>query len=306
MKTVVFTGATSFLGRNLIKGILNEGYKVYALVRKNSKFVDRLPKDENITLIYGALEDMTIIKHYVESADYFIHFAWDGSGNTGRANEAIQMQNVNYAMKALQIAYELGCKTFIFSGSQAEYGSKQNLIYESEKCLPLSAYGKAKLEFSRLAEQFCQKTAIKFVHLRIFSVYGWGDREGTLIDSCIRKFNFGGLVKLGACSQQWNYLYIRDFVDIVVGLMRKNCETGIYNIASNDTRELSEFVKDIYELSNKTGKYEFGNCVQNPEGSPNLIPNVEKLFTVLGEFEMTPFKIGISETMKEIMEEPLL
>ena len=36
MQTVIFTGATSFLGKNLAKKLLEDGYKVYALIREKS------------------------------------------------------------------------------------------------------------------------------------------------------------------------------------------------------------------------------------------------------------------------------
>lgn len=69
---------------------------------------------------------------------------------------------------------------------------------------------KSKIGFSRWAIVEAAKRQLQFIHLRIFSVYGYGDREGTLIDSCVHKMNQGGIIHLGPCTQQWNYLYIND------------------------------------------------------------------------------------------------
>lgn len=303
MQTVVFTGATSFLGRNLINGLLKNGYKVYALIRENSAKEKILPQEKNLIKLYGSLQNMQSIKDEVESADIFMHFAWDGSGNEGRANTNIQEKNVEYAKNAFEIAKSLKCQMFLFPGSQAEYGPKYYEIYEDDACNPISAYGKAKLAFSRWAMNEVQNNNMQFVHLRIFSVYGYGDRTGTLTDSCVRKMNQNRCIHLGSCTQQWNYLYINDFVSIVLKLVSNKCGTGIYNIASKDTRVLKEFVEEIYAYSNKSGEYKFDGTVSNPEKSPNLIPNVDKMMKIVGGIQFTKFKDGIIEIMNMISRE---
>lgn len=182
-------------------------------------------------------------------------------------------------MNALKLAEQLKCQKFIFSGSQAEYG-------------------KAKLEFSKLSQEFCVRAAISYIHLRIFSVYGIGDREGTLVDSCIKKFNSGGGLLLGSCQQKWNYLYIDDFVFMILKVIESGNAEGIYNVASQDTRLLSSFVKEIYELSNKQGTYRFAEMTANPEGSPSLNPNTARVMSLIGEYEMKSFAMGIKEIMR--------
>ena len=104
MKTIVMTGATSFLGRNLVKTFIKKGYEVFALVRKNSASIHLLPEEnERFHLMYGSLENLTCIEDYIKEANYFVHFAWDGSGNAGRANYEIQSKNVWYSMEALNL-----------------------------------------------------------------------------------------------------------------------------------------------------------------------------------------------------------
>ena len=75
--------------------------------------------------------------------------------------------------------------------------------------------------------------------------------------------------------------------------------SGIYNVASNDTRVLKEFVEEIWDLSNQRGKYVFGTERFNPEGTPNLKPDISKLVNVLGAYSFTSFKEGILEIMKK-------
>ncbi len=301
MKNVIITGATSFLGREVVNGLLKREYRVYALVREHSPNLKKLPQNDRLVLISGSLDELDKIKNYTDSANVFLHFAWDGSGDAGRQNKEIQLKNTGYSMKALEIAQQLKCRQFIFPGSQAEYGICNTEITEETECCPISDYGKAKLKFSEEAFVFCKSVNMDFIHLRIFSVYGSGDRMGTLIDSCIRKFNQGETMKMGPCSQKWNYLYIEDFANIIMQLIEKHCPSGIYNVASHDTRTLKDFVKEVYELSNRSGSYSFGEEIAKPEGVPVLIPVINKLENVIGRYSFTTFNDGIKRTMRDVL-----
>ena len=303
MKRVVVTGATSFLGRNVVESLLINGYEVYAFVRNSSQNPLKL-ENSNLKYIYGTLDEIEIIYDHITYADIFIHFAWAGSGSIGRNTEEVQMSNIDYSLRAIKLAIKLDCKKFIFPGSQAEYGKINNQITENTECNPLSFYGKAKLEFSKKANLTCKDENIEFIHLRIFSVYGYGDRKGTLVDSCIKSFNNGKIMELGPCKQNWNYLYIDDFASIVLKLIESECPTGIYNIASPETRILRDFVKIIYDVSNKTGNYVFEDKTDaNPEGSPELNPSIEKLRIYINNYEFTPFYKGIQEITNKIRDE---
>jgi nucleoside-diphosphate-sugar epimerase len=301
VKKIIITGATSFLGRNVINGLLKDDCLIYALCRPNSSSVEILPENEKLNIVYGSLADMeTVLVADIKKADVFIHFAWDGSGRQGRADEIVQNKNAEYAVKALGIAKKLGCNKFIFPGSQAEYGIRQDIMRETDICKPVSAYGKAKLLFQELAEKENNLKDITLIHLRIFSVYGFGDRTGTLVDSCINTFNSGNKIELGPCKQYWNFLYIDDFVYVIRKFVEENVCGGVYNIASDDTRILRAFVDEIWKLSNKSGRYIYGSDSFNPEGVPNLKPDISELLGVIGKsYSFTSFEQGITGIMRK-------
>lgn len=298
MKKIVITGATSFLGRNVINELSKAGYIIYAFCRIDSPSLDLLKNIKNVHIIYGTLSTMiTTLPSQITDADAFIHFAWDGSGRQGRANEDVQRKNVIYAIEAIKLAQKLGCSKFIFPGSQAEYGMRNDMMRESDICHPISEYGKAKLAFQEKAKKEINLNDISLLHLRIFSVYGFGDRSGTLVDSCIDTFNTGNCIELSSCKQFWNYLYIDDFSKIIRILIENKVPTGIYNIASNDTRVLKDFVNEIWESSNKTGKFVLGKDNYNPEGVPSLQPDISSMMDILGTFHFTEFSQGIKKIM---------
>ncbi len=294
----IVTGASSFIGKATVKKLLDNGHKVTAFRHSYEEDEDDLP----------------------HRADIWLHFAWAGAGSKGRMDEEIQGFNIGMSMAALEKALELKCGKFIFAGSQAEYGMAQdgNLKKEELKAEPVSAYGDAKLLFSKLAEtrinafnnsEDCQKP-MRFVHMRLFSVYGPGDHEDSLINTVINKLSKGESVELGACLQQWNYMYIDDAVEAIYMLCTK-FTGGVYNIGSKDTRPLKSFVEEAAEIVlEKTGTDDtaeepskidsrllrFGVRKDNAEGNADLSPDISKL-EGLGFEPKVPFAEGIKKTI---------
>lgn len=302
-KIAVVTGATSFLGSALIERLTTEDFSVIAVVRKNSPNLYRLSNLNNVDFVELDLSELSKLHEYVDSADIFFHFGWDGSGSAGRQNPEIQSRNFDYSVTALEEAAKIGCRTFVFAGSQAEYGKQDTIYHEKLECIPISEYGKQKYRFGKEGFELAKKLNVSFIHLRIFSVYGYNDRPNTLVESCIDSFEKGGSVELGKCTHLWNFLYVKDFAEIAVRLCEAKKEIfsteydSIFNVAGNDTRVLRSFVEDIYKCSAKLGSYKFGARAENAEGSPSIAPDINKLNKAINYVHRYSFEKGINEIM---------
>lgn len=305
MKIAVVTGATSFLASTLIRDLLKQEYTVIAIVRKNSHNMYRLEGLSNIQIVELNLSEINQLPGFVSYADVFFHFAWDGSGSIGRQNRKVQKQNYIDSMKAVNAAGEMHCQTFVFAGSQAEYGKCQGRIYEEQPCVPISEYGIQKYQFGIDGFHEAKRYHMNFIHMRIFSIYGYWDREGTLIDSCIDIFENGGQIELGKCTQLWNYLYVDDFTHIAIALAEcekiecKDEMDSIFNIGGLECKPLKEFVEEIYQCSAKRGNYLIGRKAENAEGSPSIDPDTSKLFNLIPYKIKYSFQKGIVEIMKK-------
>ena len=63
--------------------------------------------------------------------------------------------------------------------------------------VPVSEYGKDKLEVCRRAGEEAKALGIDYIHARIFSVYGPGDHPWSLVSTCLNTFLKGGRMELG-------------------------------------------------------------------------------------------------------------
>ncbi len=334
---LIVTGATGFLGRALVKRLLRNGHRVWAVARpgsKNRELFEKEMKEAQAELAGRPVlrqesgkgvsagtgngrPELRVLELGMDDCDHlaeavgrpcqvFFHLGWDGAGSENRKKTELQWKNVPDSMKALQAARELGCGRFLFSGSQAEYGVCSELITEETVCRPVSEYGKAKAEFGRRGAAQVRDWAaagvsdMDFIHARIFSVYGPGDHPWSLVNSCLRTFRDGGVMELGACTQMWNFLYIDDLAEGLLALaFSEKRAGGIYNLAGDRdaTMPLRNYVETMYRLCGEKGSMIYGKLPPNAEGQAQLMPDISKIKRETGWRPQVSFEQGIGRML---------
>lgn len=303
---VAVTGATGFIGGAMIFQLLKAGHEVCAVVRPGSSnlpyLLQQVPDERRsaFTLIELPLAQITELPKQVSSDfDAFVHMGWDGAGSDNRTNRELQQRNVMYGLEAVRTAAALGCRTFLFTGSQAEYGVYHQTITEEMPCFPVSEYGKAKTEFANEAKNLCKILKMEYIHTRIFSVYGPGDHPWSLVNTCLKTWQKNGEMKLGECTQKWNFLYIKDAAAALIALLNTG-KGGVYNVAGEDTRGLREYIEEMYAICGNQGSFQYGERPQNAEGPADLMPDISKICEVTGWKPETSFAEGIHETLHSL------
>ena len=290
MNRVIVTGATSMLGIALIEECIANNVEVIALVRKNSAKISRLPVSRFVSVYEVDLSDLKSLS-CTQPCDVFYHFAWEGTSKENRDDPRAHFCNVGSTIDAVDLAYHLGCKAFIGAGSQAEYGIYSDRIKPETRVDPQSSYGVAKFAAGKLSRKLCDEYGIDHIWTRIFSVYGEHDNENTMIKYALRQFRDGKPAQFSAATQTWNYLYEKDAGKIFYLLGEKEVESGVYCVASEDTRVLKEFILEMQKIYGKGAE-----CVFAPEtGAPtvSLDPDISGLVKAIGWTPQTSFAEGI-------------
>ena len=301
MENVVITGAASFIGTHWGDALVERGYSVIAVVRPGSQasvaFKEKYPFVKAIEL---SMSDYAMLADFIEPPiDAFFSLSWNGTRGIDRSDEEKQKQNYDASLMALHAAIQLGVKTFITAGSQAEYGMQEGLI--DEHCIerPSTAYGKEKLHFYLDAAKICEQNNIRLIEPRFFSLYGPGDFEGTLVMSALRKMLHDEPCDFTDCEQMWNFMNVRDAASALVYLV-EHAEIlgGVYNFASTDTRQLKRFILEMKQITKSHSELHFGAIPHNDNGSAGLQPSVSKLL-ITGWQTHISFEQGIEEIMSE-------
>ena len=292
------TGASSFIGVELCRYLSDNGHNVIAMSRKENEQLNAIAKDGNLQIFYADMENLKDKAKEVK-ADVFVHLAWAGALLGQRDNQLLQEGNIRFSKECVELSKKMGCQLYIDAGSQAEYGIVPGVITEETECHPVSAYGKTKLQMYHETHKLTAELGLKYIHLRILSVYGENDHPNTLIISSLHKLKNNEPIELRGGGQKWNYLYVKDAARQIAELSIHavndiRIHQEVYNIASNDTRKLQDFIIEMMEISGSTSELKFGGY--NPENDVNLDPNTAKTSSVVKPLTRNIFK-NVIKTM---------
>ena len=289
MKNYIVTGAAGFLGCNLTERLMQEdNAHIYVVVRPNSPHNARLAPSERLTIVPADLSDYARLDEMIGTpCDVFFHLAWQG----GRYDFAAQYGNIADALGALESAARLGCKRFICTGSQAEYGRQTALITEETCPHPADAYGAAKLAACALSRQRAADLGVEWVWGRVFSLYGKYEQKGRMLPTLVKSLRSEQTFALSSSgAQNWDYLYAADAADALLALAEQGRAGEIYNIAHGGYRPLRYYIEEARRVLVSQSDVTYGTA---NEGVFSLQASVEKIQRDTGWMPATAFSDGL-------------
>lgn len=296
MKSAVVTGATSMIGVALIEECVKNNTPVAAIVRPNTRRIDRLPDSDLISVYEYNLCDLEDADIEGFDGAVFYHFAWGDTEKLTRDDPILQEKNIKYTLDAVKLAKRCGCTTFIGAGSQAEYGPVDGIISYNTRPDPVIAYGMAKESARMLSSRLCDSYGIKHIWGRIFSVYGRYDNAGTMLVYAIQKLLAGDTAEFSAGLQPWDYLNEHDAGRAFYLLGDCDKAEGIYCIAYGKSCPLKEYILELGTQLDAVDRLHFAE--PSEKKVYGLQADIEKLRKDTGFVAKVPFSEGISEMIK--------
>jgi nucleoside-diphosphate-sugar epimerase len=297
--TFFITGASSFIGVELCRYLSDNGHCVIAMSRRDNEHLEEIKKDGHLQVFRADMQSLFDKAKGIISADVFIHLAWAGTTHEDRNNPAIHEENVRLSLECVKLAKQMGCQLYVDAGSQAEYGIVPGVLTEETLCNPITAYGKGKLKMYNESSILTRELGLKYIHLRILSVYGENDHDETLIKSALKKLKKNEPIEMRSGGQKWNYIYVKDAARQIAELSihAVNDETfhqEVYNIASNDTRKLQDFIIVMKDITDSSSELIFGGY--NPEKDVNLSPDTKKTSAIVNPLTNIKYE-GVIKSM---------
>lgn len=241
---VFITGATGFIGKHLVKSLVNEGYEVSVLVRKTSNLNSL--KYLDINFFYGGLSDKEELIKAAKDTHYVIHLA--GVIHPVNVSEKFYWNvNVKGTENVIQAALKSkNLKKFIYCSSVTCYGHVENdretVVNEDYPCHSQNIYGKTKYEGEKLIEKYAKEKGLKYIIIRPARVYGPGDLTLIPVFKLVKKRLFSNI---GFDKRYMMPVYIDDLVDSFKLALEKPITNRTYIIAGSDFMDKRAFIRMI-------------------------------------------------------------
>lgn len=264
-KNILVTGAAGFVGSHLVERLLTDGYKITG-IDNFDPFYDKSIKQKNISEAlknsnYKFIElDIRNYKGLFEKLkdeyDSIAHIAAK-AGVRPSINEPIEYQEVNLygTQNLLEFAKIKGIRQFVFTSSSSVYGINKNVPWKESDhvLLPISPYASSKVSAELLGHVYSKIHNIRFIALRLFTVYGPRQRPDLAIHKFVKLASDNKPIPFyGDGTTSRDYTYVDDIVNgLVKGLNYTASMYEIINLGNHHTVTLKDMVAIIEQNMNK-------------------------------------------------------
>ena len=227
----LITGCAGFIGSNLTKN-LHKKCDLILVDDLSEGSVKNLPKVLRKKLIKKRIQDIKNLK--TKKIHGIFHLAAQASVPLSLKNfYESSTNNLASSIKVFEISKKYSAPV-VYASSSAVYGDLALGNDEVGKFSIFSPYAQDKLTVESYAKLLFKIFKIPSIGLRLFNVYGPGQRSNSPYSSVIPIFIYRMLRKLpltiNGGFQTRDFVYINDVVDVMIKLMNKIQKQKIYKI----------------------------------------------------------------------------
>ena len=220
--TYLITGCAGFIGSNLVKK-LYKNYELILVDDLSEGSIINLPRTLRTKIIKKKIQNIKNLK--IKKLNGIFHLAAQSSVSLSLNNfYKSSTNNIESSLKVFEFSKQFSAPV-VYASSSAVYGNLPLGNDQKEKFSITSPYAQDKLTVEYYAKILFEIFKISSVGLRLFNVYGPGQRHNSPYSAVIPIFINRMLKKLPVIInggfQTRDFVYVQDVIDVMLMLMKK-------------------------------------------------------------------------------------
>ena len=298
MKTVFVTGGNGFLGKHVMKRLLDSGYDAFSYRSSNCD----LRKREDIN---AALD--------VVKPDTIIHLAavCGGIGANQKSPARFFYDNLKMGLELIDAANAFGVEKFVQVGTVCAYPKFTPVPFKEEDLWngypeeTNAPYGIAKKALLVQCQAYRQQYGMNAIYLIPVNLYGPGDNFNpntshvipALIKKCIEAKNTNAphIEVWGTGSAYREFLYVEDCADAIVAASERYNGADPINIGTGEELSIASLVDSVKKATGYEGNTAW--LSDKPDGQPRRCLDTSKAMDAFGFKAKTSLSEGLRKTV---------
>ena len=299
--TIAVIGSNGFIGRHLTDKLIDlRAHNLLLFGRSENSYFGR-------TLPYQRLDqnDRAAVQRQFAEVDFVFYLASSSIPASSWNDPLLEIENnlrpfINFMEALSQTPVKKIC---FVSSAGTIYGPSSEKLAEDAPKHPFSPYGITKLSMEYFLNYFHAKYKTEHDICRVSNVYGMGQNTAaglglinTFLEKIIKKQT---LQVFGSGENKRNYIFVKDVAELLCHTLNGGlAESGIYNIASNDSISINEAIAEIRQVVSEEVQIEYAPN-RDSDNSAILLDNT-RILERFPDFQFTPLREGIHQTYSYI------
>lgn len=290
---IVLTGATGFLGSNLLGKLLADGYEVAAIVRTNSNLhrIEKWIDHKNIKL-YN-IEKINLSLIFEENkVNAIVHTATEYGRGEGAISKILE-PNLILPIRLIELGIEHKAACFINTDS---YFNKVGSSYSN-----LLNYSLSKKSLLVWLQQLSNR--IRVINVTLEHMYGPWDSRSKFVENLIQEIAVERIsrVHLTHGHQKRDFVYVDEVAEAFIKLIGYGCSHDFtfksFEVGTGKSIQVRDFAQTIKDISHSSSLLGFGDI----EYRSDEIMDSKADISTLAELGWVP-KVGIQEGLSRILD----
>lgn len=281
-KTILVTGASGFIGRNLVRALIDKKYIVHVLTRDTGRLWKGGVKYHSVDAGWG------FFKKSGPKFDAVVHLAGEIAINQSLETPRGRIENnLAILLSLLEAVRTSGHKPLIvFSSTDRVYGrTKRRTVTETEPAFPIEPYTASKIMGETALQTYAALYDIPYIALRFDSVYGPGQSRSMFISDVIQKMQAADHITTGPLTTKKNFVYVGDAIDAILSSITAphTARNQAYNIGGEHAslRQIVTALQSVFRAQGNT-----------------IIVKEEKKYLRPAKAEVNPFRLSTAKAQR--------
>lgn len=273
-KKILVTGAGGYIGRHVVKALLDAGQEVIASDLRLDDVDDRAQK-----IVTNIFEPDDGLFTKLGSPDVCLHMAWrDGF----KHNSDNHMGDLSNHYRFIKTMLEGGLKQVAVMGTMHEVGYWEGAIDENTPCHPASMYGIAKNALREATLMLAKEHNAVAQWIRAYYIVGDDARGNSIFSKLLQAAQEGKTAfPFTTGKNKYDFINVDELARQIAAVVSQSEVDGIINCCTGQPITLAERVERYIKDNNLNITLDFGAFPDRPYDSPGVWGDATKIKQIM-------------------------